>query len=139
MTGVFCPGLTSPSLRGMKEPAGTSQNNADGEGNAAVRRLSRHAEHCAEHAAPLAALPCCIALLHCLAALPCCAQCLPAFAALPSCTPWLPLLGLGLTRVADDHEAPVQRLVHRHKDEILGKQVNILRQEAARQATNEDK
>jgi hypothetical protein len=126
MTGVFCPGLTSPSLRGMKEPAGTSQNNADGEGNAAVRRLSRHAEHCAEHAAPLAALPCC-------------AQCLPAFAALPSCTPWLPLLGLGLTRVADDHEAPVQRLVHRHKDEILGKQVNILRQEAARQATNEDK
>ena len=87
----------------------------------------------------LAALPCCIALLHCLAALPCCAQCLPAFAALPSCTPWLPLLGLGLTRVADDHEAPVQRLVHRHKDEILGKQVNILRQEAARQATNEDK
>lgn len=78
-------------------------------------------------------------LLHCLAARNACLPLLHSPAALPGCTPWLPLLGLGLTRVADDHEAPVQRLVHRHKDEILGKQVNILRQEAARQATNEDK
>lgn len=31
------------------------------------------------------------------------------------------------TRVAHHHQAPVQRLVHRHKDEVLGKEVHILR------------
>ena len=33
---------------------------------------------------------------------------------------------VGLTRVADDQQAPVQRLMHWHKDEILCKQVHVL-------------
>jgi len=30
------------------------------------------------------------------------------------------------TWVAHHHEAPVQRLVHRHKDEVLGEEVHVL-------------